>query len=116
MRFHDPFSRFTVRNPTPGTVVRWHTTSGHYGGGPGQRTRGAGVAHRRAAGAAGVVPVRPWPRRCHGPTTERTYHCEDCGEQLDRDRNAAVNLARWPDHEQPPTIALACPSGTPKPP
>jgi putative transposase len=26
---------------------------------------------------------------------ERTYHCEPCGLTLDRDLNAAINLARW---------------------
>ena len=25
----------------------------------------------------------------------RTYHCETCGLELDRDLNAAINLARW---------------------
>jgi putative transposase len=28
---------------------------------------------------------------------ERTYRCEPCGLELDRDVNAAINLARWPD-------------------
>jgi putative transposase len=28
--------------------------------------------------------------------SERTYHCERCGLTVDRDLNAAVNLARWP--------------------
>jgi putative transposase len=28
--------------------------------------------------------------------SDRTYHCEDCGLDIDRDLNAAVNLARWP--------------------
>ena len=34
---------------------------------------------------------------------ERSYHCAGCGLVLDRDVNAAVNLARWPDRPQPPT-------------
>ena len=29
------------------------------------------------------------------PLDVRTYHCETCGLQLDRDINAATNLARW---------------------
>ena len=29
--------------------------------------------------------------------SERTYRCEACGLEIDRDLNAAVNLARWPD-------------------
>ncbi len=29
------------------------------------------------------------------PLEIRTYHCEACGLTLDRDHNAAVNLARW---------------------
>lgn len=28
--------------------------------------------------------------------SERTYHCERCGLVIDRDLNAAINLARWP--------------------
>ncbi len=28
--------------------------------------------------------------------SERTYHCEHCGLTIDRDLNAAINLARWP--------------------
>ena len=27
----------------------------------------------------------------------RVYACEHCGLELDRDVNAAINLARWPD-------------------
>ncbi|MGZ4445008.1 MAG: RNA-guided endonuclease InsQ/TnpB family protein [Nocardioidaceae bacterium] len=30
---------------------------------------------------------------------ERTYRCQSCGLTLDRDVNAAVNLARWPDRQ-----------------
>jgi putative transposase len=36
---------------------------------------------------------------------ERSYHCAGCGLVLDRDVNAAVNLARWPDQPQPPATA-----------
>jgi putative transposase len=28
---------------------------------------------------------------------ERTYQCDSCGISVDRDLNAAINLARWPD-------------------
>ena len=30
---------------------------------------------------------------------DRTYQCPACGLVLDRDVNAAVNLARWPDQQ-----------------
>ena len=47
--------------------------------------------------------------------SERTYQCDHCGQRVDRDHNAAVNLARWPDHESPPTtMPPACPSGHPQ--
>jgi putative transposase len=29
---------------------------------------------------------------------ERTYHCDACGLAIDRDRNAAINLARLSEH------------------
>jgi putative transposase len=29
---------------------------------------------------------------------ERTYHCDACGLVIDRDRNAAINLARLSEH------------------
>ncbi|MFN7151431.1 MAG: RNA-guided endonuclease InsQ/TnpB family protein [Microthrixaceae bacterium] len=29
--------------------------------------------------------------------SERTYHCDHCGLEIDRDLNAAINLARWRD-------------------
>ena len=29
--------------------------------------------------------------------SERTYRCDRCGLEIDRDLNAAINLARWPD-------------------
>lgn len=41
---------------------------------------------------------------------ERTYHCEACGLEFDRDLNAAVNLARWPDRHAdtgPPPVPAA---------
>jgi putative transposase len=28
---------------------------------------------------------------------ERTFSCENCGSVLDRDLNAALNLANWPE-------------------
>jgi len=36
--------------------------------------------------------------------SERTYHCEACGATLDRDLNAAINLAAWAEnnHAQTP--------------
>jgi putative transposase len=36
---------------------------------------------------------------------DRTYRCQPCGLVIDRDINAAVNLARWPDRHT--TTALA---------
>jgi putative transposase len=43
--------------------------------------------------------------------SERTYRCEACGLEIDRDLNAAVNLARWPDRPvttgSPPLAAAA---------
>jgi putative transposase len=32
---------------------------------------------------------------------ERVYRCDACGLELDRDVNAAINLARWPDQHRP---------------
>jgi putative transposase len=32
---------------------------------------------------------------------ERAYRCEQCGQVIDRNLNAAINLARWPDRPQP---------------
>lgn len=34
--------------------------------------------------------------------SERTYNCERCGLAIDRDLNAAINLARWPDLQTRP--------------
>lgn len=43
--------------------------------------------------------------------SERVYRCEQCGFEADRDLNAAVNLARWPDRPaatgSPPLPAAA---------
>jgi putative transposase len=40
--------------------------------------------------------------------SERTFECEQCGLVVDRDVNAAVNLARWPEmSEEPPLEAAA---------
>jgi putative transposase len=38
---------------------------------------------------------------------DRTYRCDGCGLELDRDVNAATNLARWPDQQAgaPPQAA-----------
>ncbi len=38
---------------------------------------------------------------------ERSYACDACGLLLDRDVNAAVNLARWPDRHAPPQPTAA---------
>ena len=39
---------------------------------------------------------------------ERVYHCQACGLVADRDVNAAINLARWPDQQHaPPRQAAA---------
>lgn len=39
---------------------------------------------------------------------ERTYQCSACGATIDRDANAAINLARWPDqHRSSPPSAVA---------
>ena len=40
--------------------------------------------------------------------SERIYDCRSCGMSLDRDVNAAINLARWPDHDKNvPPLAVA---------
>ena len=62
----------------------------------------------------------PSSKRCSGcgqlkpdlTLADRTYRCAACGLSLDRDVNAAVNLARWPQHCQqeqhaPPTPVAA---------
>ncbi|MGP8205761.1 MAG: RNA-guided endonuclease InsQ/TnpB family protein [Acidimicrobiales bacterium] len=35
-------------------------------------------------------------KKDHLELSERTYHCQHCGLSIDRDLNAAINLARWP--------------------
>ena len=37
--------------------------------------------------------------------SDRSYRCNACGLHLDRDVNAAVNLARWPDQHRSMTPA-----------
>lgn len=45
---------------------------------------------------------------CQWREPDRTYRCEACWLVLDRDVNAAVNLARWPDTQHaPPQPAAA---------
>lgn len=36
----------------------------------------------------------------HLDLSEPTYRCDICGLELDRDLNAAINLARWPTRQQ----------------
>jgi putative transposase len=38
---------------------------------------------------------------------ERLYRCDGCGLSLDRDQNAAVNLARWNHQQQQPPAPSA---------
>ena len=38
---------------------------------------------------------------------ERTYECHVCGLKIDRDRNASINLARWPERNILPLAAAA---------
>lgn len=55
-----------------------------------------------------VIADRHYPssKTCSGcgavkaklPLAERTYHCEGCGLVIDRDTNAAINLARLSEH------------------
>jgi len=50
---------------------------------------------------------------------ERTYACEHCGLRIDRDRNAAINLARLGDTRHPGgtrTSAGSSPASSPNPP
>jgi putative transposase len=57
------------------------------------------------AGVKVIIAGRWFPssKRCSGcgnvkddlPLSERTYRCEVCGLEIDRDRNAAVNLEQW---------------------
>jgi transposase len=32
--------------------------------------------------------------------SEHVYNCHACGARLNRDVNAAINLARWPDRNK----------------
>jgi putative transposase len=41
--------------------------------------------------------------------SERTYCCDSCGLSIDRDLNAAINLARWQPKEP---ISIAPPAPT----
>jgi putative transposase len=36
------------------------------------------------------------------PLSERTYNCQNCGLVIDRDLNAAINLARWQPKDPDP--------------
>ena len=38
---------------------------------------------------------------------ERTYSCDGCGLVIDRDLNAAINLARWQPNESPSNVLTA---------
>ena len=40
------------------------------------------------------------------PTGERTYECDGCGLTIDRDLNAAVNLARYAQRETDPSTGV----------
>lgn len=61
--------------------------------------------------SAGRWFVRPsCTRRAQLSLSTRVYTGEHCGLELDRDRNAAINLARWPARRAaraPLTIAAA---------
>ena len=48
-------------------------------------------------------------KKAHLDLSEHTYLCEHCGLAIDRDLNAAINLARWPGQQgcQEPGKALA---------
>jgi len=70
-----------------------------------------------------LVPVDRWypsSKTCSGcgnvkdtlSLSQRLYVCAVCGLSIDRDVNAAINLARWPDCNtaQPGTAAVPAPS------
>jgi transposase len=40
------------------------------------------------------------------PLAERTYECDSCGLVIDRDLNAAVNLARYAQRETDPSTGV----------
>ena len=45
----------------------------------------------------------------HLELSERTYTCERCGLSIDRDLNAAINLARWPAWQAAKAVKEALP-------
>ncbi len=42
--------------------------------------------------------------KCELDLSERTYSCDACGLAIDRDLNAAINLARWQPAATPPVV------------
>jgi putative transposase len=46
---------------------------------------------------------------------ERTYHCHGCGLKIDRDLNAAVNLARYAQHQTDPSTGVVTGGANRKP-
>ena len=71
------------------------------------------LVRRRGRGDRPLVPqlqdvlrVRRHPRRA--PLSDRVYACTGCGLVIDRDLNAAINLARYvapPAKTSPPCVA-----------
>ena len=66
---------------------------------------------------AGIVKADRWfpsSKLCSGcgavkvklPLAERTYQCHDCGLVIDRDLNAATNLARYTQRETDPSTGV----------
>ena len=49
------------------------------------------------------------------PLAERTYECDSCGLVIDRDLNAAVNLARYAQQETDPSTGVVTGGADPKP-
>jgi putative transposase len=47
--------------------------------------------------------------------SERTYECDSCGLTIDRDLNAAVNLARYAQRETDPSTGVVTGGGDRKP-
>ena len=45
---------------------------------------------------------------------ERVYHCEHCGLEIDRDRNAAINLARYALKATAPSTGVVTGGADPK--
>jgi putative transposase len=54
----------------------------------------------KTCSTCGAVKAKP-------PLDERTYECSTCGVSVDRDVNAATNLARWNHQQQPPPAPSA---------